>query len=745
MKGIRSGRAVLCLLGTVLATMCCTLALPSVSSAADSTIVTHSATKTIPGAPASNYSGTAGGDGWDLSFSNTQVFNVFHHSSVTTLACHLQSNASQCWPARTVTDASNNNFATSDHSGTYFDAASKKLYVYATRTSDNTAGVVCIDTALAATSTNPFCGFTALSPVGDAYIAGGKGHVGNPVIVGSRWYAFNFVEGAAVTGGKNTLLCFDLSTKAACASQPFSVSIGAGNVTASIQYAPAPSAAIGSRVYIPTRTGANDLIACFDTATNASCAAPWPIAAPAGYVGFYGPPFAKLNASGAITGLCLPMPAAPCFTTAGASVATPAGLATAINQSVVYNGEARTLGTRVYVPEGSYTTGASKTGCYDYATSAGCANFPHATAADTYLQYTLNRDPQRPSCFWTNSDSGTKQIQNFDAFSGGACGEGARRVLTTEFLPTQCAPTSYTALQLLSPTRNKYASGTVSFRDENGNVIPGAGDRALGPSGSVSLAGLNLGNRPQFLISLNGGPPSTTPFTLKLTWQSKRDSACGAIVATPAQPSGGVAGTTAKSTCGRRPISLIRADRRGRKVVLRGLVVKSLAGKRVSLYGNYGRGKHTGHSRKLGSVKTNSKGQFKKTVRGPARRIAKHARYRAKVGKSKSAVLKLYQQLATTSVRQKGDTITVRGKVQRSLLGRRNKVTIQRLVCGHYKTLGSARPNRRGRFVVKFKAPLFASVALYRAKTRMLERPHGSKYVRRYARALGITLSDRTG
>jgi hypothetical protein len=200
----------------------------------------------------------------------------------------------------------------------------------------------------------------------------------------------------------------------------------------------------------------------------------------------------------------------------------------------------------------------------------------------------------------------------------------------------------------------------------------------------------------------------------------------------------------AAAKCSRRPISLIRASRKGRKVVLSGLVVKSLAGRRVAIYGNYGRGNRIGRSRRLGSAKSNSKGQFKVTVRGPARRIAKRARYRAKVGKRRSTVLKLFQQMATTSVKLSGGQITVRGKIKRSLVGRRNRVVVKRLLCGRYKRLGSARPKRNGRYVVKFKAPLQADVALYRAEARILERPHG-KYVKRYARALGITLTDQTG
>lgn len=47
----------------------------------------------------------------------------------------------------------------------------------------------------------------------------------SPMHVGSKLYAFNYVDGVAPggpsgTGAQNRLLCFDLATDAACAGQP---------------------------------------------------------------------------------------------------------------------------------------------------------------------------------------------------------------------------------------------------------------------------------------------------------------------------------------------------------------------------------------------------------------------------------------------------------------------------------------------------------------------------------------------
>jgi hypothetical protein len=56
-----------------------------------------------------------------------------------------------------------------------------------------------------------------LTASGDAPSGSG---ISNAVLLGTRWYAFNYVNGVAADGGKNRLLCFDTATGAACADQP---------------------------------------------------------------------------------------------------------------------------------------------------------------------------------------------------------------------------------------------------------------------------------------------------------------------------------------------------------------------------------------------------------------------------------------------------------------------------------------------------------------------------------------------
>src|SRR4051812_21557894 len=66
----------------------------AVAGAAQSAPVTYSATITVPAPPASNFAGSSGGgDGWGVGLTSTQLFNVFHHSSITQVNCHNQSDA----------------------------------------------------------------------------------------------------------------------------------------------------------------------------------------------------------------------------------------------------------------------------------------------------------------------------------------------------------------------------------------------------------------------------------------------------------------------------------------------------------------------------------------------------------------------------------------------------------------------------------------------------------------------------
>lgn len=521
--------------------------------------VTYTATQTVPVPPSANYAGSAGGDGWAVAvsdgntsvFSQAEIFNVFHHQGTLQVACHYQADASPCWSPETITDSSAHGFATSGHPGLYLDQNTGHLYVWGTRTSDSTGGVVCIDTTVAATNTDPFCGFTALTPVGNAQPPGISA-ISDGALIGDHWYAFNFYEGQPVGDGENELLCFDVSTDAACAGQPFDLNVGSG-VDDDGDFPPPAIAAIAEHVIVPIDIGGTQEFACFDDSTQTACGAGWPIDHTSGPDGYsydssFGAPFPLLDASGTIEGFCVPTGTDQCYDDDdGDALPTPAGMTSALPGTSGWDGPAFVLGPRVYLPDGNtnqvlcfdYSTGASCSGCTSSQCTAG--SYPRQMA-DLGLQYTVNADPQRPTCIWVNSDNGSEQIQSFDAYTGEGCGSGAIRVLASQFVVPlkQCAPTSYDALQILQPPPSTYAAGTISFEDADGNPIPGASDVPLDASGTAGLAGLSLnsstGSLPQFLINLDGLMGTPGQVVAQLTWDDTYNPLCTSTGVTATAP-----------------------------------------------------------------------------------------------------------------------------------------------------------------------------------------------------------------
>ena len=474
--------------------------------------------------PASSYQSSSGGDGWSLGFTQTNVYNVYHHSYQLVVDCHSQSSAGECagYP-EVIQDGSGDSFATSSDPGLYLDSTTGKLYVYVSRTSDSTAGVACVDTTNTAT---PFCGFTAVARR-SARDRTGAADVGDLIHAGHYLYAFNYAQGYGQTGTLNKMLCYDLSTGAACAGQPFNVNLGSpfynynGNE-------PGPSEAlIGTKIIIPVYnyyTG--DELACFDTSTQADCGGSFPVTPPSGDSGS-GASYPLLSFTGSKQGFCIPNGTDPCFDLTGASIPTPPNMTSAIGGSPAWDGPAVVIGSRVYLAE-FYTN----IDCYDYSTGNSCVNFPLALSNMDNI-YTVNPDPQRPTCLWANSDGGSGQIQNFDAYSSGNCG---LRVLTSQFIVNKpaCYPVSYQSLQVNSPAPSSYSGGNVQVEDSDGNPI--GSPVPLDSSGTADLSGLgnlNQNGLPQFLITLNGETGSPANLTATLTYSAPYNPSCAMSGVTP--------------------------------------------------------------------------------------------------------------------------------------------------------------------------------------------------------------------
>ena len=524
----------------------------------------YTATQTIPVAPASSFAGSGGGDGWGLVMTPTAVYNVYHHDANVIVACHLQSDASACpgWTSPKVitgpplTEGGQAvHYSASGQPGMWMDEVTGKFYVYTLRTADNTAGVVCVDTTQPGEVANPFCGFTALTAANEGSNPG-YAAVSSPLVIGTKWYAFNYVNAAPATGAQNKLLCFDLRTKAACENQPFALNLGVGEGSPGLLSSDLPSwapGAIGNLAVVPVIVDGVHKLACFDASTAAACSGVWPIVWP-GVAGHHGTPFPMLTQSGDVSGLCVPMAGIPCFDLAGATVVTPPALAATIRPSEPWNGPAVVLGPRIYVPHGyAGWNGANdrnidEVECYDFNRGEACVNFPKTFTGLSYL-YTVNSDPQRPDCLWVNADGGSAQIQNFDAYTGGACGEGALRVLASQLVvPTaECTPNAYKTLQVVEPGADDYTSGSVSFLDASARPIEGASDRPLDENGAVDLTGLDLNSEsglPQFLITLQGLAGELGEVKVQLTWTSSNDTSCRPSTVVTLSPATGDAGST---------------------------------------------------------------------------------------------------------------------------------------------------------------------------------------------------------
>lgn len=481
---------------------------------------TYSATETIPVPPASSYQGGGGGDGWAVALTQDAVYNVFHHSSSLRVACHWQTDATPCWSPKTITDASGGSFATSNHPGLWMDQASERLYVFATQSATGVGGVVCVDTSHE--GSNPYCGFTPLSLL----LSSSASALGSPVLIGSRWYAFNYVPGRAMNDGSaNSLLCFDIDLLEPCTSQPYPVTVPLPGTVSTGSVSPVP-AAIGDRIIIPMRVGSIDLLACYSANGDGTCDGSWPRPITSRYVGNNGAPFPLLDASGSTIGVCLPTSGVPCFDLSGTAVDSPPNISEVVTPSSPYSGPAVVIGPRVYVPNGN----RDLVHCYNFHAKTGCTNFPRSFNNLGYL-YTVNDDPRRPTCIWVNADNGSGQIQNFDAYTGGTCGEGPIRVLASRLVVNspECEPSSYTSLKVLQPARSSYRAGTVSFADGDGDVIPGVAEVALDGSGTADLRGLpsdTTAGLPQFLITLSDPQDTPGEVTVELTWTGEDSPRC---------------------------------------------------------------------------------------------------------------------------------------------------------------------------------------------------------------------------
>jgi hypothetical protein len=729
-------------LAVVLAGISAGAAIPPTLASAET--VTYSAKATIPVPPASKFGGSGGGDGWAVALSENDVYNVFHHSKTLQFACHLQSTAAQCYSPETITDVERHNFSTSGQPGLYFDQATGKLYVYATRVSDGTAGVVCINTTIATTDSDPYCGFVPLTKSGESPLTpGGISGTSDPMLVGTRWYAFNFVTGAGHLRGENSMLCFDVSTDQPCAGQPYAVALGEGTVAGNGFPSPA-TAAIGSQLIVPLEIGGLDRLACFDTTTEATCSGAWPVTLKATtYVGHNGAPVPLLEAGGSVLGLCLPTGSDECFTLQGRETATPTGLPAVLEASTNWNGPAVTIGPRIYVPNGE---GSGEVECFDYSTAAACPHFPKSPEGLGGL-YTVDPDPQRPTCIWVNSDHGEHQIQNFDAYTAEGCGQGTIRALTTQFAvaKSECDPVSYVSVQVLKPARSTYASGSVSFQNGDGAPI-GLPSQPFDSTGTAALAGLELNGPtglPEFLFAFSGLTGTLGTVEVQLNWTGPYNAHCITSKVTVTKPTTTVTKTEtpktttktpppktptktpAKSTtkkpaapasCKKAALELVDVSVHGARVKLNGQAAPSLAGSHIQI-------RFLGTGATVAGAVVGRNGSFQARAPLPPARMRRTnlARYEAVSGKLKSMPLKLFRRMYLTKAQAAGTGLLLSGRVAGSFRAGTAVLIHERLACAKEVVLAKTVLSAKGTFSATVPLSNGGSTErTYRASTTVL-------------------------
>ena len=533
------------------------LTIYSVSSAVATTVGTvidyeQTASAVIP---ASSFAGTAGGDGWALGFTDTNVYNIFHHDLLK-IACRSKTTAVACSGngysnagTKSVSDGSNQ-FYVSMGPPVHIDKIANRMYTMAVRATaggaTGTSGVVEID--LASTAANPFLAFYPLSGSGEGgyYLANGNSStatLSNVTKIGTKWYVYNYKSGVAnpsLPDSRNKLLCFDLATKSACSGQPYNVLTG-GGVQGRL-WEPPSIAAIGNRIFVniydTTDTNSLAQISCVDVSSTPTNCPGWPIVpntqfTPNTFTAV--PAFPLLNSTGTPIGVCFPGSTAnACTGFVGQTTPVAPALQDLINPFNVAwattRGEAYVDGTRILVPNALNQGGTSEVECYDFATNNLCAGFPKTfNVNELQASYTLQTDPADPSCLWVMGHGGTKQIQNFDVQTGGSCGVNGFVLPISNFResPSQCAATAWKQFALVNPTAGNFTSGTVEFVDSRGSAISGLVAQNFGSTGTLDLTSLNLHTYPTFArlhVRLVG--TVTTEINVKMTWAAQWHPEC---------------------------------------------------------------------------------------------------------------------------------------------------------------------------------------------------------------------------
>jgi microcystin-dependent protein len=479
--------------------------------------------ETVTPIPASTFTGSTGGDGWDVFFYEDYVLNIFHHdASAIKLNCLLRSTGALCpgFNPNATSGAAFSQFAgymAGDRSGGWALTTTGKVYAFTSQTSTNTPGVLCINVTTAPPSN---CGFVALDSTTNvnSYL-----RLSNAEGAGGRLFGIE-------TANKK-LLCFDPTTNLKCANSPVTLS---GSSTDAFKYHVYP---LGDKVFASTDTN----LYCFESSSLAACAGAWPVSYTSlSWTSQNISPVAHMNSSGTIDGVCMWNGCLDLTGAArtGAGWVNPHSITTwstnaGNNSSSGRYGRFEATSGRAYLQK---VLNGHEIFCFDYATEAACAGFDTTPKPADTSTYAVRADPNNPGCVWYNTDPG--KIGLFDAYTGDptCAGNPVITLQPSSFAPRYACSTTrgvdeWTLVKLKSLAGTGAASAIkLTVRDPLGNAVAGWTDRAVTIGASYDMTGLDVGtsgSRPTFNFAFTGVTGGTiTSATVSLDYMGKGPELC---------------------------------------------------------------------------------------------------------------------------------------------------------------------------------------------------------------------------
>jgi len=467
-------------------------------------------TETTASIPASVFSANSGGDGWGVTLLDNYVFNIYHHNGYVGLDCHLKYDSSSCYTdgqAKQINAGDGIDYMTGARSNPVADALAGKLYLATAPTSGPDAykmGILCINVRNA--SSPSFCGFTALSDLGQTYSWGSLTQLTK---AGSKYFQ--------VEPDAGRILCFDSAKNAACDQNMVSFPNN-GDWGARLL-------AIGNSLYVSSY-GA---VSCLKVSDLSPCSGSnWPVSQNDGYGIWEAFMLQHESTSGVIDGICTWF---GCFDLNGNNLNVVNPMQAVGNYGTMWQ-DGVVVNHRMYLPF------FDSIACFDFSTEATCDGFS-STGFSTLYQIT--DDPENAACLWYNSDPGI--LGNIDGYTG-AAGCGANPVITLQ--PSQFAPryscssnsgiASWTSLKI-SELVGGGTAGSISLtvRKASGEAVTGWTNVPVSLNTDLSMVSLDTaqtGSRPTFSFAFRNISGTISSATIALDYQGKGPELCSSVVLT---------------------------------------------------------------------------------------------------------------------------------------------------------------------------------------------------------------------